>query len=271
MVALNCFLFIPYGFFVFTVFDKKRRACWEKAILIGFCSSFFIEFIQSFTGRFPEVDDLIANTAGFLVGYVVAQGTFELGDKNTQKYGAIKIISPVLILFATFLLLSFWANGDAIQAEQNAYYTEIGMTNLEEEFSSLSKLNIIKNNICCDVLHDGETTDNMPYIWMGIDISNHAKQYEIENVSEDIESIKEADKTYIEIEYSRPQTFRFYNNKSWNMLDIVYLVFCVDDGTLWYGTQSGSIEKCARYSDLEHEYQADAQLLEDIGKWIHLK
>lgn len=35
--------------------------------------------------------------------------------------------------------------------------------------------------------------------------------------------------------------------------------------------QSSSIEKCARYSDLEHEYQADAQLLEGIGKWIHLK
>lgn len=97
MVALNCFLFIPYGFFVFAVFDKGRKTCWKKAILIGFCSSFFIEFIQSFTGRFPEVDDLIANTAGFLVGYVMAQGSFELGDKNTRKYGAIKIISSVSI------------------------------------------------------------------------------------------------------------------------------------------------------------------------------
>ena len=34
---------------------------------------YFIEIFQAFTGRLPEVDDLIANTAGFLVGYLTAQ------------------------------------------------------------------------------------------------------------------------------------------------------------------------------------------------------
>ena len=33
---------------------------------------YFIEIFQAFTGRLPEVDDLIANIAGFLVGYLTA-------------------------------------------------------------------------------------------------------------------------------------------------------------------------------------------------------
>ena len=48
---------------------------------------YFIEIFQAFTGRLPEVDDLIANTAGFLVGYLTAQGFLELFDKKAYKYG----------------------------------------------------------------------------------------------------------------------------------------------------------------------------------------
>ena len=43
---------------------------------------YFVEIFQAFTGRLPEVDDLIANTAGFLVGYLTAQGFLELFDKR---------------------------------------------------------------------------------------------------------------------------------------------------------------------------------------------
>lgn len=43
---------------------------------------YFIEIFQAFTGRLPEVDDLIANIAGFLVGYLTAQGFLELFDEK---------------------------------------------------------------------------------------------------------------------------------------------------------------------------------------------
>lgn len=43
---------------------------------------YFIEIFQAFTGRLPEVDDLIANTAGFFIGYLNAQGFLELFDEK---------------------------------------------------------------------------------------------------------------------------------------------------------------------------------------------
>ena len=77
---------------------------------------YFIEIFQAFTGRLPEVDDLIANIAGFFVGYLTAQGFLELFDKKAYKYGIIRILSTVILFCISIFALSFWANGDALQA-----------------------------------------------------------------------------------------------------------------------------------------------------------
>ena len=82
MVILNYLLFAPYGFLIFILYGHKKKLSWKKAILIGFFTSLFIEIFQAFTGRLPEVDDLIANTAGFLVGDLTALGFLELFDKK---------------------------------------------------------------------------------------------------------------------------------------------------------------------------------------------
>lgn len=37
--------------------------------LVGLCTSVFIEFVQFFIGRSSDVDDVILNTAGTLVGF----------------------------------------------------------------------------------------------------------------------------------------------------------------------------------------------------------
>ena len=116
MVILNYLLFAPYGFLIFILYGHKKKLSWKKAILIGFFTSLFIEIFQAFTGRLPEVDDLIANTAGFLVGYWTAQGFLELFDKKTYKYGIIRILSTVILFCISIFALSFWANGDALQA-----------------------------------------------------------------------------------------------------------------------------------------------------------
>ena len=57
---------------------------------------YFVEIFQAFTGRLPEVDDLIANTAGFLVGYLTAQGFLELFDKKAYTILHLYICSVLL-------------------------------------------------------------------------------------------------------------------------------------------------------------------------------
>ena len=66
LMLANIGIFSPIGFLVALLW---RRPHWWKSMLIGFFVSLFIEFIQFFIGRSTDVDDVILNTTGALVGY----------------------------------------------------------------------------------------------------------------------------------------------------------------------------------------------------------
>ena len=67
-IILNTLLFVPAGF-LFPLTVKKN------AILYGFLCSVSIEVLQLVTGRgFFEVDDLIHNTFGVVIGYCLYKG-----------------------------------------------------------------------------------------------------------------------------------------------------------------------------------------------------
>lgn len=65
---LNIVLFIPYGFLSVIVFEKGRKH-WCYGILIGFVFTVIIEFLQTFTGRYVQLDDIVMNTLGTFIGY----------------------------------------------------------------------------------------------------------------------------------------------------------------------------------------------------------
>ena len=72
----NILLFIPFGFFVPAVYKSKRNI-W-KTMLIVFLTTFGIEFLQYFmgisqlfTGRATDIDDVITNFLGGLIGYIL--------------------------------------------------------------------------------------------------------------------------------------------------------------------------------------------------------
>lgn len=61
-------MFLPIGFFAALLSDKPR---WWKGPLEAFGLSLFIEFFQLFVSRGTDVDDLILNTLGGLLGHWV--------------------------------------------------------------------------------------------------------------------------------------------------------------------------------------------------------
>ena len=65
---LNIVLFIPFGFLSAINF-KKLQDKKIYGILIGLKFTITIEFLQSFTGRFVQLDDIIMNTMGTYIGY----------------------------------------------------------------------------------------------------------------------------------------------------------------------------------------------------------
>lgn len=66
-LAGNVFLFSPIGFFL--PFIWKRWQSFRKILWVGLGTTCFIEFVQFFIGRSSDIDDVLLNTIGVLIGY----------------------------------------------------------------------------------------------------------------------------------------------------------------------------------------------------------
>ena len=73
---LNVLLFVPLG--VILPMLWKEFDPWWKTVLFGFFLSGLIEFLQIFTFRATDVNDLMTNTLGTLVGYLLFLGIRKL-------------------------------------------------------------------------------------------------------------------------------------------------------------------------------------------------
>lgn len=68
---LNVLLFVPLGFFLPFFWEHYRRIL--RTLCFGFCTSLLIEALQIFTFRASDVNDLMTNTLGTLVGWCLAR------------------------------------------------------------------------------------------------------------------------------------------------------------------------------------------------------
>lgn len=96
----NILLFMPLGFLLPLIWEGLRK--WWCALLAGFSFSLLIEASQLFNNRSTDVDDLIMNTLGALLGYVL----FKVFARIT-KWDARKACGsgwePVLYIAVLFL------------------------------------------------------------------------------------------------------------------------------------------------------------------------
>ncbi len=65
----NVIMFVPLGFIFPVAFAGCRRL--YKTTIYMAVFSFLIEFVQYFTGRSSDIDDLMLNTLGGVLGYLV--------------------------------------------------------------------------------------------------------------------------------------------------------------------------------------------------------
>ena len=73
-LGLNAVMFMPFGFMLPVLWEKCRT--WSSTLLAGFFTSLAIEIIQLFSFRATDVDDLIMNTLGAYLGYVISWAFF---------------------------------------------------------------------------------------------------------------------------------------------------------------------------------------------------
>lgn len=68
-LILNVMMFVPLGMFLPIVFRKMRS--WWKTGVMGLIITVLIETLQYFTGRSADIDDVIANAFGCIIGYLI--------------------------------------------------------------------------------------------------------------------------------------------------------------------------------------------------------
>jgi len=98
---LNVALFLPMGFCLPLLW--KAFAPLRKTLLFGFGISLFIEILQIFTFRASDVNDLITNSAGTILGWCFARILMwafpELYPEDSRNDVAVVCLSAFGIMF----------------------------------------------------------------------------------------------------------------------------------------------------------------------------
>jgi len=101
----NVLLFVPYGFFACYYIDLKS---FFKALCLIFTASLSIEITQLLIGRVFDVDDILLNVIGGMIGYFIYNILRKLVTKfKFLKKEIVLNILTVLIFFLGLILLAW--------------------------------------------------------------------------------------------------------------------------------------------------------------------
>lgn len=79
----NLIMFLPFGFFLVLLW---RGFTWKRLLPTGFCITLFIESWQLLVGRAFDIDDLLLNTLGVLLGGLLCLLFRRLAPNLAQRF-----------------------------------------------------------------------------------------------------------------------------------------------------------------------------------------
>ena len=106
---LNIIMCVPLGFLLPLIWKDYRKI--YKTIIAGLGFSLLIELSQLITTRATDIEDLIANTIGTVIGYLIWKVFSKIFNKDKNGIDGIKgpIIYIILSFLGMFLLYyPFW-------------------------------------------------------------------------------------------------------------------------------------------------------------------
>lgn len=112
---LNVLLFVPLGMMLPIGWTKYRAK--RDTVLFGFGMSLAIEILQIFTFRATDINDLITNTLGTLLGFSCIKGLlakpnlekYMVNEENTREvYIVLAIVFVVMFFIHPFISSVMW-------------------------------------------------------------------------------------------------------------------------------------------------------------------
>ena len=104
----NVLLFVPFGYFVSDIINNKKLIL---SMFITLVTSVSIEVIQMNIGRSFDIDDIILNFVGGIIGYGIYKFIDFIGDKVPsflKKEWIYNILWIILVICATLFLLDYY-------------------------------------------------------------------------------------------------------------------------------------------------------------------
>lgn len=99
---LNVLMFVPLGLLLPAVWPYYRS--WQRIMLTGLGFSLSIELLQLFSWRLTDIDDLLTNTLGAVLGYCLFRLIYMLLKKEPPAIGEDINWEPWLIWLACLLI-----------------------------------------------------------------------------------------------------------------------------------------------------------------------
>ena len=107
-VVGNILIFVPFGYIVSHMIDSKKVG---KPLIATFISSLTIELVQLFIGRCFDIDDIILNCIGGVIGYFLYIGLTAIKShlpSFLQKDVVYNIFTILLILIIIISVFNLW-------------------------------------------------------------------------------------------------------------------------------------------------------------------
>ena len=109
---LNVLLFIPLGLFLPVIWMRYRTV--KSTVAFGIGLSMMIELLQMLTFRATDVNDLITNTAGTAIGFLLAQPIIcklpAAAQGKKDSYTLLAVSFGVMFFLHPFLSPVIWNN-----------------------------------------------------------------------------------------------------------------------------------------------------------------
>ncbi len=104
----NIVIFIPFGFFISLYLGSQKL---NRPLLITFITSLTIELVQVFINRSFDIDDIILNCTGGIIGFLLYIGLYAIKrhlPKFLQRDIIYNVLTVIIIIFIIASALRFW-------------------------------------------------------------------------------------------------------------------------------------------------------------------
>lgn len=227
-MVLNVMMFMPIGLLLPLAFTQRING--KKALLIGGGISFVIEIVQIFAGRNAEIDDLLLNSAGALLGYSL----YDAG--RYIRVSKKKCVQKLCIFCMTVLVGSggIWLLCDHDASDEDGIFA------VKDEIETIR------------FIHDGEEIegdiDSEEFLVFSDQLSNCGGHiFEVKDIS-DHDVINRTD-YFIEVEFKTPQTIFFQNVEEFVIHDAGRMLYNLNSNELFWG--SDSYQKSVDYTNMD--------------------